>query len=288
MPTCALKVVAPSRSIVRLIQSRGVHTPIVEIPTGVDTEFFAAGDRNGFRRRYHIPDDAFVIGHLGRLAPEKNLVYLATAVSDCVKAIPESRFLVTGKGTSAKDIIRIFRNKGISDRLIMAGNQTGSRLADAYHAMDLFVFSSLSETQGMVLTEAMASGLPVIAIDAPGVREVVKHSENGFLLESNATEKMFAESVEHAARRPELMSRMRKAALQTAKAFAREVCAQKLYALYESAAAESDRQFENAKYPDAWEKLLLAIRTEWELFSEKTKAALRTINNEVNPLDHAK
>jgi 1,2-diacylglycerol 3-alpha-glucosyltransferase len=75
--------------------------------------------------------------------------------------------------------------EGVADRLHLAGMLKGKDLVDAYHAMDVFVFASQSETQGLVVTEAMAAGIPVVAVDAPGVREVVKDFVNGRLMPMN-------------------------------------------------------------------------------------------------------
>ena len=272
-------VIAPSLSIARMIKRRGVMTPVVEIPTGVDVGFFSEGQRGQFRKEFQIPQDAFVIGHLGRLAPEKNLIFLARAISDAMEDLPNSRFLVVGKGPIEKEIVRIFRKKGFEDRLTMAGKQTGSGLRDAYHAMDLFVFASKSETQGMVLIEAMAAGLPVIAIDAPGAREVVSNSENGILLPWNASEQLFSETVRDAIFNSEKLSRWREVALKTALQFDRKKCAEKLFRLYQGVIADSKRfSGKENEYLNTWENLLAGIQTEWDLITEKIKAAAKTVS----------
>lgn len=279
-------VVAPSMSLARLIKERGVVSPVVEIPTGVDFDFFSIGNRKQFREEFQIPQDAFVIGHLGRLAPEKNLEFLAQAISDAMRDVPNSRFLVVGDGPSEEEIVRIFRKKGIEDCLIMAGKQTGTRLSDAFHAMDLFVFASKSETQGMVLIEAMASGLPVIAIDAPGVREVVSNSENGILLPGDVSGLRFSETVRDAILDPQKISRWRKFALKTALQFDRKKCAEKLYRLYQEAINDTKKVAKNENgYLNAWENLLADIRIEWDLISEKAKAIIKTVSKN-NDDDH--
>jgi len=276
-------VVAPSLSIVRLIKRRGVMTPVVEIPTGVDVGFFSEGQRGQFREEFQIPQDAFVIGHLGRLAPEKNLIFLTRAISDVMGDLPNSRFLVVGKGPTEKEIVQIFQKKGIGDRLIMAGKQTGSRLQDSYHAMDLFVFASKSETQGMVLIEAMAAGLPVIAIDAPGAREVVSNSENGILLPWNASQHMFSETVRNAILNSENISRWREIALKTALQFDRKKCAEKLNRLYRGVIADSKRfAGKDNGYLDTWGNLLAGIQSEWDLITEKVKAVVKTVSDNQN------
>jgi glycosyltransferase involved in cell wall biosynthesis len=279
-------VVAPSLSIASLIKGRGVIIPVVDIPTGVDVNFFSEGQGKQFRETFRIPQDAFVIGHLGRLAPEKNLRFLAQAISHAIGDLPNSRFLVVGEGPSKKEIIQIFRKKGLGERLIMAGKQTGTRLSDAYHAMDLFVFASKSETQGMVLTEAMAAGLPVIAVDAPGAREVVSNSKNGILLPWDVSKHVFSETVCDAILDLEKMSRWRAAALKTARQFDRKTCAEKLFRLYQAVIADTKRVGEDENgYLKTWENLLEAIRTEWDLVSGKARAVIKTAGKHQDEVD---
>jgi glycosyltransferase involved in cell wall biosynthesis len=173
------KVVAPSFSVARLLRNRGVEKPIEEIPTGVDIKFFSSGRGEKIRQTYGIPQDALVIGHLGRLAPEKNLRYLAESVALFLESNSRALFVVAGSGPSEAEIKKIFADRSLSEQLLMLGIVTGQDLADVYQAMDVFVFSSKSETQGMVLTEAMAASTPVIALDASGAREVVEDGRNG-------------------------------------------------------------------------------------------------------------
>ena len=92
-----------------------------------------------------------------------------------------------GSGPSATEIREVFKRDDLGERLHFAGELDQPLLASAYCAMDVFAFASKSETQGMVLTEALAAGVPVIALDAPGVREVVRDGYNGRLLDTETT-----------------------------------------------------------------------------------------------------
>ena len=110
------RVIAPSESIARLIRERGVKKPVEIIPTGVDVHFSRSGDGVSFRKSQGIPEDAFVIGHLGRLAPEKNLQYLAEAVIKAFEELPENTFfLVVGSGPSEKTITDMFKDAGLGN-----------------------------------------------------------------------------------------------------------------------------------------------------------------------------
>jgi 1,2-diacylglycerol 3-alpha-glucosyltransferase len=273
------RVVAPSHSIARLIRWRGVKRPIEEIPTGVDIDFFARGHHRRFRNTHHIPAEAGVVGHLGRLAPEKNLMYLAAAVADFVYRHAQSRFLVVGSGPSEAGIRKIFVERDLARQLVMPGSQSGQDLSDAYSAMDLFVFSSQSETQGMVLLEAMAAGKPVIALDASGVREVVEDGRNGRLLAENASSRIFAAAIEDFFKDSKMADRWGRQALETAHSMSRTVCARRLERLYRSALTNRfDRpevQITDELIP--WESLLEGIKVEWELLTEKTTAAMSAL-----------
>ncbi len=265
------RVIAPSESVARMLRKRGVETPVEELPTGVDIRFFANGSGDNFRQELSIPQDAFLVGHLGRLAFEKNLDYLTQAVVEFLKNHPNAGFLVVGSGPSEEDILEIFEENGVSDRLFMAGKLTGQALSDAYHAMDLFVFSSRSETQGMVLVEAMAAGKPVIALDASGAREVVEDGENGRLLPAETPAEEFAETIKEAAEDPDLLKKWADKAFETSRHFSREVCATRLLGIYVETIKEHDAS-KGKEDLDIWDDLLRSIKVEWELLSEKAAA----------------
>jgi glycosyltransferase involved in cell wall biosynthesis len=267
------QVVAPSQSIADLIKKRGVSTPVTQIPTGVDTQFFSSGDGRGFRKASHIPENAVIIGHVGRLAPEKNLAFLARSVARSMQTLGDTWFCVAGDGPDRQKIHDIFTDCGLVHRLVLTGNLTGRALADAYQALDLFVFSSQSETQGMVLTEAMAAETPVIALDGPGVREVVENRKNGRLLPGDADESAFSRAICDTVSDPETLSTWRQRATQTARKFSRDACIKKLLDLYEYAVLRGkDRVEDGDKETEPWESFLVAIQTEWELIAEKAQS----------------
>ncbi|MDI9432796.1 MAG: glycosyltransferase [Planctomycetota bacterium] len=267
-------VIAPSRSVVEILRERGVETPIDVVPTGVDIERFKEGDGCAFRRSHRIPENAFVAGYVGRLAPEKNLSFLAEAVGRFVSQAPQGRFLVVGSGPSDQEVRHIFQRVGHTDRLHLVGSLEGQALTDAYHGMDCFVFASCTETQGMVLTEAMASGRPVVGIDAPGVREVVEDRRNGRLLPSQDVP-AFAEAVrEMAQAKPEQVHAYRRAARATAAEFSMETSAQKLASVYEKVLARDAR---DSKDESTWGGAIEAIKAEWELIKNIAEAATRTL-----------
>lgn len=262
-------VIAPSESIAELLVQRQVTQPISAIPTGIDLDRFGDGDGRRFRERYNIPADALVIGHVGRLAGEKNLAYLARAVGYFLAKHPDAYWLVVGSGDASADIETTVSELADAKQLIMAGPHTGQDLVDAYTAMDLFAFSSQSETQGMVLAEAMAARTPVVALDGPGVRDVL-NDVTGRMLPANATEEIFADALREISHDRAALARRGDIARQSIRSFGLDVCADRILELYESLVAEHSQR------PDAdpgpWDRLLGRLEIEWNLFLEKTTA----------------
>ncbi len=276
------QVIAPSESIKEILVKRGVTTQIAVVPTGVLPDDFRQSSGVGMRMALNIPADAFVVGHLGRLAPEKNLHFLAESVARCVKTHQKACFLLVGTGPSLQTIETIFQREGVEDRLYHVGILEQPLLAGAYQAMDVFAFASQSETQGMVLTEAMAAGVPVVALDASGVREVVVDRINGRLLFS-ATIADFSSALEKtAALSADELHRLKQGAVETAETFSMTNCATKALNLYTHL-----EQQDFVKQEEEYQQLgtiIRAIKGEWDIVKTialAAGAALRPTDKEV-------
>ncbi len=263
------RVIAPSRSVAAVLRRRGVRTPISIVPTGVDVQRFGTGCGRAFRKAFGIPQEAFVAGYVGRLAPEKNLPFLAQAMCDCAARKKGMEFLVVGSGPSEDPIREIFDREGLTGRLHFTGSLDGQDLVDAYHAMDVFVFASYSETQGMVLTEAMAAGKPVVALDAPGVREVVKDRFNGRLLKRRSTREFATAVVQMALASPRRRDELGQAARQTAERFCMGRCVRKLLGVYRSVLRQ---QPPGPRDESVLHQAAEEIKAEWELLKNMAEA----------------
>jgi glycosyltransferase involved in cell wall biosynthesis len=273
-------VIAPSESLARVIRKRGVTTPIAVIPTGIDVQAFASADGSRFRKRMKIPDGARVIGHVGRLALEKNLGYLAESVALFLKKDPKAYFLVVGDGPWRDQMKEVFEQHGVADRLLLAGKRTGRILREAYRAMDVFAFASKSETQGMVVAEAMAAGAPVVALNASGIREVVRDEKNGFLLPANASAEAFAAALERCAE-PERRAELSRGAQATAAEFSREQSARRAIAFYEET-RRATRARRLLHHLSPWSALVQRVGLEWDLLSSRTQTVASAVFGETN------
>jgi 1,2-diacylglycerol 3-alpha-glucosyltransferase len=274
-------VIAPSQSIARVLRERGVETPITAIPTGIDRERFARGNRRHWREHFNIAPDTFVVGHVGRLAPEKNLRFLAAAVLRMLRDHRSASFLLVGGGPMDKQLRETFHHAGMGDRLHATGPLRGQDIVDAYHAMDAFVFASETETQGMVVAEAMAAEVPVVAADAPGVREVVRDGQNGRLLPF-CDESAFAGALQWIAGLDEAGRRqLRAGACETADRFSLSRCADKLLAVYAELLRSRRRRREAAVDESPWAQAIRLVEAEWHLWLHRAGAAVETLADEI-------
>lgn len=274
-------VIAPSETVAGLLRRRGVEVPIEVIPTGVDLELFAGGDGAAFRRRHGIPATALVVGHVGRLAPEKNLHFLTRAVVRFLRQRPEAHFLLAGGGPLLADLQGAFEAAGMRERLFSVGVLDRRELAGCYQAMDLFAFASQTETQGMVLTEAMAAGVPVVAVDAPGVREVVEDGRNGRLLPREDEEELAAALEWVATRQPGERRRLAEGVAATAAAFSMEITAGRTLELYASVIGSAPARREIDATP--WAVARRRVEEEWKLLRNVASAVGESMGPEAAP-----
>lgn len=258
-------VIAPSESIRDLMRHRGANDSVHVVPSGVDTRRFSQGDGTRLRAQLGIAREDYVIGHVGRLALEKNLPFLAEAVTRLLCRQPDAHFLVVGDGGARDAMQAVAIHAGVAERVHFTGKLYEQALIDAYHAMDVFAFASHSETQGMVLVEAMATGLPVVAVNASGVREVLLHGNNGLLLPNDDAE-TFADRLASLSDAERRMS-LRDGALTTAANFDEARCATRCIAVYRRAIAAGG-PFSHAD-DGAWERVRGRLGAEWQLMRHR-------------------
>lgn len=174
-----LATYVPSRATIAELESHGFRN-LALWPRGVDGQTFRPDrpGRQSVREALRFGPDDVVIGHVSRLAAEKNIEYLTSALEQVQTERPQSRLLIVGDGPARQDVQR-----RLGERARLVGYRTGDDLADHYAAADLFAFASLTETFGNVVLEAMASGLPVVALNAGGPGDILIPGETGILVE---------------------------------------------------------------------------------------------------------
>jgi 1,2-diacylglycerol 3-alpha-glucosyltransferase len=173
-------VLAPSDFVARRLRAQDVRRPIEVLPTGVDLERFRPGGRAAARHALGLGDADRILLYVGRLDREKNLELLLDAVARV--ATPGTRLLLVGRGMQAPALRSAAAARGLGARAEFRGGMPPDGLPTYYRAADLFVFASTSETQGLAVLEAMACGLPVVAVRASGIEEVVAEGVSGLLV----------------------------------------------------------------------------------------------------------
>jgi glycosyltransferase involved in cell wall biosynthesis len=266
------EVIAPSKSVKRLIRMRGVRTPISVLPTGVDVQRFRKGDGRSLRRKLGVPEDAFVVGYVGRLAPEKNLGFLSESVGRFLREREEAHFVAVGHGSMEEEMRETFARLGVSERTHFAGSLTGEDLVNSYHALNLFAFASKSETQGMVLAEAMSAGLPVVALDAPAVGDIVTDRYNGRLVAAEDPEEFVSALIWTADLAGGDRRRLLGNAAGAAREFSESRCAAKALRLYRRLIRRKRRKEGNAPDTGPWAQFTRSLEEEWKVWGVRLSA----------------
>lgn len=259
---CCDAVIAPSSDIKSMLLERGVSVPIRVIPTGVDLGRFRKGRGKLLREQFSIPSEDKVLLFVSRLAKEKNIEFLLECYSKLSAEIANLWFVVVGSGDHEEQLRRKARSTPSPERVIFTGTLQGEELVSAYRGADLFVFASTTETQGMVVLEAMAGGLPVVAVDAPGVRDVVVDGENGFLA-PNGDADLFTARCKEVLSNPALYTQLKNGAAEQARHLSLSNTTRKVEQVY--------RMARHHPHPERQERFLLLreiFRAEFKSFTD--------------------
>lgn len=188
-------VITPTESIVPILREWGVTAKIVSISTGIKEEDFFSRERELIRKKYGIKDDELLLFSISRLTEEKNVSFLFRSVASALKKNPQLKFIMAGDGYLLSELEEFCWKNKISDRVFFPGLLPRNQVGDYFFAADLFVYASQSETQGIVILEAMQAGLPIVAVRATGISSLVRDQENGYLVESS--EQALTEAILH-------------------------------------------------------------------------------------------
>lgn len=181
-------VITPTQKVKELLDDYGVLAPIEIIPTGIDLDRFGQGDPSWLRRKLRLDPAEKILLFVGRLTKEKNVDFLIRAFAQTQENHPRTRLVLVACGPEADNLKGLAATLGLQERVVFMGPQTGPALVNCYHGADCFVFPSVTETQGLVILEAMAAGLPVIAVNAFGVADMISSGQDGLLTGSSQAE----------------------------------------------------------------------------------------------------
>jgi 1,2-diacylglycerol 3-alpha-glucosyltransferase len=232
-------IVIPSESMRDMLeQDYGLRARYTVIPTGIDMGRYSSADREELRKRMGWQDQQVVIS-IGRLAPEKNWPTFLRAAAQVYRNNPALRVVLIGDGAERKALEDLVDKLEIAERVTFTGQLPFDDVPAYLQAADLFAFASTTETQGLVTMEALAAGLPVVAVDANGTRDVLEDGSQGFLVEDDP--QAMAAAIEKVLGARERWEHFHSAALERAKSFDIQYLSEKLLDVYQQAIEDKRR-----------------------------------------------
>ncbi len=224
-------LVVPSRAMRSALAAYGVQTPMTVLPTGIRLQELRGGDGVAFRRAHGIAPQRPLLVHIGRVAFEKNIDFLLRMLPRVRARHPGVMLLIAGEGPALPSLKQLARTLGVADCVKFIGYlDRATTLLDCYSAGDAFVFASRTETQGLVLLEAMALGVPVVAIAEMGTIDILEPRRGGLVAQPDEAD--FARAVATVLDSPALRDHLSTEGRQFAAQWDAASQAQQLAALY--------------------------------------------------------
>ncbi len=178
-------VLSPTCSLADTLKTHGLKSPIEVVPNPIDTELFRpATERESvleMKKKLGISGSGKAIVYMGRVSYEKSIEKAIEAFALVAKKMPEIKLIIVGDGPESEKLKALAERLGIKDKVIFTGFLKKGELVSALHAAEMFVTASKSENMPISVLEAMACGLPIIAVRALGIPEIVKNGVNGLL-----------------------------------------------------------------------------------------------------------
>ncbi|UCH49329.1 MAG: glycosyltransferase [Betaproteobacteria bacterium] len=226
------ELIVPSSAMRDRLLEYGVTTPMSVLPTGIPEADFSDADGSAFRRKYNIESTRPMLLFVGRVAFEKNIDFLIRSLAIAVRSVSDLLLVIAGEGPALPRLRREVAKMKLDDNVLFIGYLDRAReLPGCYAAADAFVFASRTETQGLVLLEAMALGVPVISLAVMGTCDIVNARRGALVPRDNESD--FASSIVKLAGDDELRLRLAREAREYAREWKSGVIAGKLVDLYE-------------------------------------------------------
>jgi glycosyltransferase involved in cell wall biosynthesis len=179
------RIITPTPSVKKYLQSIGVTKKITPLPTGILTDLYKRTNQQRIRESYHIPLNQEILLFVGRLAAEKNVFFLLEAFEQIRKTRPHTHLVLAGDGPDREKFEQWIRQHKLGRHITLTGFLTRKEVMHLFGSADLFVFPSVTDTQGIVIIEAMAAGAVPVAVDVLGPHDIIHHDVTGMLTPLN-------------------------------------------------------------------------------------------------------
>ena len=228
-------VIAPTATMKESLIEIGIQTPVRVVPSGINLAHFQKQEVNlKIRKKYSLPKKALLLVLVSRLSCEKNISFLLEVFKTIVKKKTNIYLMIIGEGLQRKALKNTVNSLGIQDKVIFTGQVDYKELPCYYRAGDLFVYPSLIDSQGLVLIEAMAAGLPAVAIkETIGPSNIICHNKTGFLVSHSQEE--FTKAIMRLVNNKGLRQKFSKVAQEQAQQYSIQSSTDKLLAVYQEA-----------------------------------------------------
>lgn len=224
-------IIAPSPSVQRVIKSYGTRTPIQVVPNGIDiTRFQETKDLSTPRILSGLKPNYSIILYTGRVAYEKNIDFIVKAFKIAVTEYPEAYLLIVGPGPALQSLIKLSARLGLTGQIIFTGEVPYTQIRNYYHAADFFMTASKTEVHPLVILEALAAGLPVVAVDAIGTSDIITENKTGYLTSENLDE--FAKKIVYLLKNPVRLNIMSEQAIKKSRDYSIPSTAKKMQEAY--------------------------------------------------------
>jgi len=226
------RVIVPSTAMSEILEGYGVATEMKIIPTGMELNKFQGCNGAAFRQRYQIPETRPTLVHIGRVAHEKNIDFLLHMLQQLHKDIPDILLIIAGEGPALSHLRTLTNKLRLNSNVLFVGYLSrADALLDCYCAGNAFVFASRTETQGLVLLEAMALGVPVVSTAVMGTKDILQPRRGALVAPENPLK--FAECVKLVLQNDLLHKRLSKEARDYVREWSAPMMAERLLVLYQ-------------------------------------------------------
>jgi len=228
-------ITTPSESMKKIISRYNIKKEIIVIPNAIDLKVFQEKDTEQckkIREQLGLTKENVILLYVGRISFEKNIDKIIKSLSLVKeKGINKAKLVLVGEGTALNQLKDMVKALGLQEDIKFVGAINSEMVKSYYQISDLFVFTSTSETFGMVIIEAMASNLPVLAVKAPGALDIITDGFDGVLVEDDVSE--FAISLELLIKNEDIRKRLSKGALYTAQRYSIDSISDQMLNLYQ-------------------------------------------------------
>ena len=261
-------ITTPSASMKKIIENYGIKNRIEVIPNAIHLISFKEDDelkRTEIKKKYNLKEDNKIILFVGRIASEKSIDKVIKALAIIKKRnSSKEKLLIVGNGPAMDELKQLTRSLKVEEDVIFTGTVSYEEIQHYYKMAYVFTIASTTETFGIVTIEALASGVPVVAVKAPGAADILTDGLDGLLVDDDVEK--IANALEKIIKEPELREKLSLGALKTSEKYNIDTISERMLNLYREVIKMKNSETKEKKN---FIKDMLAIDYEGKIKNEK-------------------